>query len=266
MFDSSQLPNVDDLGLKHPVEVAYASHMAARENALHAIFGPTDPPDEILSPGDPNLFINWSGGGIYQYPPGHGRRSWHYVTSGLSQPPIDGEGTAESIEDEDGERYSGFGIELVLSTSGKAAWAPHVLVNLVKYLLFQKNARVILPGDRIPCNGPLVLDTNTQLTHLVATTSDEYETEIRLPAGKCHLVHLVGATQQEVSQALTLGNRIHGHHLPTLRSRFRRDLVRVRTPHPLRLRGRCPISGRGPAGRTYDRRRRAASERGAKRE
>ena len=73
MYDSSSIPNVDDLGLEQPGEIAYAAQMAARENALHAIFGPTDPPDHILSPGDPNLFINWSGGGIYQYPP-HGKR------------------------------------------------------------------------------------------------------------------------------------------------------------------------------------------------
>lgn len=210
MFDSSCLPNVDDLGLEHPCEVGYASHMAAREKALHTIFGPTEPPDQILSPGDPKLFINWSGGGVYQYPPGHGRRSWHYVTSGLSQPPIHDDGEAESIVDEDGERFSGFGIELVISTREKVMWAPDVLLNLVKYLLFQKDSRVILPGDRIPCNGPLVLDTNTELNHLVATTSAEYETEILLPAGKCYLVHLIGATQGEVDQALTEGKGTAG--------------------------------------------------------
>ena len=59
MFDSSALPNVDDLGLEHPGEVAYAAQMAARENALRSIFGPTEPPDSIASPDDPSLFINW---------------------------------------------------------------------------------------------------------------------------------------------------------------------------------------------------------------
>jgi hypothetical protein len=64
VFDSSDSPNVDDLGLQQPGEIAYATQMAARERALHTIFGPTEPPDKILSPGDPTLFINWSGGGI----------------------------------------------------------------------------------------------------------------------------------------------------------------------------------------------------------
>jgi hypothetical protein len=58
MFDSSATPNVDDLGLEQPEEIAYAAQMAAREHALHSIFGPTDPPDQILSPGDPSLFLN----------------------------------------------------------------------------------------------------------------------------------------------------------------------------------------------------------------
>ncbi len=210
MFDSSAIPNVDDLGLEKPVEIAYAGQMAARENALHAIFAPTDPPDQILSPGDPNLFINWPGGGIYQYPPSGNRSSWHYVTSGLSQPHIDDDANPESVIDDDGERYSGFGIELVISTIEQAAWPPDVLINLVKYILFQKNSRLILPGDRIPCNGPLVLETDTPLSFLVATTSTEYETDILLPAGKCHLVHLIGCTQREIDTALTMGRGTAG--------------------------------------------------------
>lgn len=210
MFDASTIPNVDDLGLKQPGEIAYAAQMAAREHALHAIFGPTDPPDQILSPCDPNLFINWSGGGIYQYPPNRNRSSWHYVTSGLSQPNINDDANPEPVIDDDGERYSGFGIELVISTIDKVAWAPDVLINLVKYLLFQKNSRVILPGDRIPCNGPLVLETNTPLSFLVATTSTEYESEILLPVGQCHLVHLIGCTQGEIDAALTMGRNTAG--------------------------------------------------------
>lgn len=55
MFDSSALPNVDDLGLKQPDEIAYAAQMAAHEHALHSIFGPTGSLDQILSPGAPNF-------------------------------------------------------------------------------------------------------------------------------------------------------------------------------------------------------------------
>lgn len=210
MYDSSAIPNVDDLGLQEPVEIGYAAQMAARENALHAIFGPTEPPDQILKPSDGMLLINWAGGGVYQYPP-HGKRtSWHYVTSGLSQPDVDDDGNAQSVVDDDGQRYSGFGIELVMSTREEVAWAPQVLMNLVKYLLFQENSRIILPGDRIPCGGPLVLETDTPLNFLIATTSTDYETEILLPAGQCQLVHLIGCTQAEIDQTLTLGQGTAG--------------------------------------------------------
>lgn len=205
MFDASSLPNVDELKLEQPGEVAYAAQMAARENALSAIFGATEPPDQIMSPCDPYLFINWAGGGIYQYPPNEHRSSWHYVTSGLSQPDIDDDANPEPIIDEDGERYSGLGIELVISTHEKSAWVPNILINLVKYLLFYENARIILPGDRIPCYGPLVQETNTLLTYLVATVSPEYESDILLPVGQCQLVHLIGCTQGEIDTALTMG-------------------------------------------------------------
>lgn len=210
MFDSSALPNVDDLGLEQTGEIAYAAQMAAREHALHSIYGPTDPLDRILSPCDPSLLVNWPGGGIYQYPPNGSRTSWHYVTSGLSQPDFDDDGNPEPIVDDDGERYSGFGIELVISAIEKVEWAPDVLINLVKYLLFQETARIILPGDRIPCKGPLVLDMTTPLTYLVATDSTEYETNILLPVGQCRLVHLVGCTQGEIDAALTMGRGTAG--------------------------------------------------------
>jgi hypothetical protein len=182
MLDFSQLPDVSAL---HPEftelgERDYAAHMKAREDALHEVFGPSHPDDSILSPRDPNLMINWPGGGVYQFPPRDKRSSWHYVTSGLAQPVSSSE-TPQLAEGE--ERFSGFGIELVISTPSEANWAPDVLINLVKYMLFQKSSRVILPGHRIPCNGPLVLDTDTELTHLVATNSREYDTEIMLPAG-----------------------------------------------------------------------------------
>jgi hypothetical protein len=207
MLDFSRLPDVADI---HPEltelgERVYAAHMKAREDALEHIFGKSHPNGDILSPTDPNLMINWPGGGLYQYPPNEKLHAWHYVTSGLAQPVPDDDSTATP----DG-RYSGFGIELVISAPEQANWAPDVLLNLVRYLLFQENARVILPGDRLPCNGPLVRDTDTKLSFLVATSSPEYATEIMLPGGRCDLVHLVGVTEPEIGRALSLGKGTAG--------------------------------------------------------
>jgi hypothetical protein len=202
VLDFSRLPDVSDIHdeLPEPDELIYAAHMKAREDALEHIFGKSYPNGDILSPIDPNLMLNWSGGGIYQYPPDEKRSAWHYVTSGLSQPFPDDDWTATQEE-----RCSGFGIELVISTPEQANWPLNLLLNIVGYLLFQENAHVILPGDRLPCNGPLVLNTNTKLNFLVAKYSTEYATEIMLPGGRCNLVHLVGVTESEIQYALSLG-------------------------------------------------------------
>jgi hypothetical protein len=66
-----------------------------------------------------------------------------------------------------------------------------------------------------------VLDTATPLTYLVATSSTEYETEILLPVGQCHLVHLIGCTQGEIDAALTMG---HGTAGSTVLCRVLREM------------------------------------------
>ena len=199
-IDSSLLP---DLSERFPdgagQEALYAAHMEARQRAFQTIFGESNPPGMILIPSDPNLTINWPGGGVYVYPPGGDRTGWHYVTHGLAQPMGDDISAEPSPDDE--EQISGWGIELVLSTPEKNSWAPDVLFNLTKYILFQTSSRVILPGDRIPCNGPLVLGTDTPLRHLIAVRSPEYASNVRLPAGYCWLVHLIGTTNDEIAYA-----------------------------------------------------------------
>jgi hypothetical protein len=207
MLDFSQLPDVSKLHpeLKGPGEREFAAHMKAREDALRHIFGAPYPNGNILVASDTKLMLNWPGGGVYQYPANLNRHGWHYVTSGLAQPvPDNNTATAQDIP------FSGLGIELVISTPERAAWPLDVLINLVRYLLFQKTARVVLPGDRVPCNGPLVRDTDTKLNHLLARFSSEYENEIGLPAGRCCLVHLVGVTEAEIANALTLGKGTAG--------------------------------------------------------
>lgn len=204
MLDFSELPDISDEHpeLTEPGELEYAAHMKAREDALHTVFGMPHPKDNIMIPSDPHLSLNWPGGGVYQYRGGDRFAAWHYVTSGLAQP-FDDVDDADMPED---EQFSGYGCELVLSSPDQNAWAPDVLLNLVRYLLFDENARPLYPGARIPCGGPLVLDSDTKLTHLVARFSPEYESQIRLPAGRCELVHLVGATQAEIDTAKSEGS------------------------------------------------------------
>ena len=199
-LDFSKLP---DVGKLHPEldadERVFAAHMKAREDAFAHIFGQTDPPDSILSPSEPDLQINWPGGGVYAFPPRGARRAWHYVTHGLAQP----------IEDDD-EPVSGLGIELVVATPSPSEWAPQLLIDCVRYMLFDPNATLIVPGDRMPTSAFAAYARGTALTHMIATTSDDYDHHILLPAGQCTLVHLVGVTSEEIARAKAMGGGAEG--------------------------------------------------------
>ena len=203
MLDFSKLPDVSEA---HPElssdELWYAAHMKAREDAFDAIFGHPFPDGKIRTPVDPALSLNWAGGGFYQYPPRKSLSAWHYVSHGMAQP---GE------ESELGGEYSGWGAEYVFSTPQQAEWPFGVLLNLVKYMLFQENSRMLLPGDRIPCNGPIDFETpETQITHIIVALSPDYENEILLPAGRCDLIHLIGVTGPEHEFAHSYGRGTGG--------------------------------------------------------
>jgi hypothetical protein len=206
--DFSKLPDVRKLHpeIDDPEELAFAAHMKAREDAYAHIFGQTDPPDQILSPTDPELLTSWPGGGVYAFPPRGTRSGWHYVTHGLSQPFPDPED--EEVPEE--ERLSGLGIELVVATPEKSEWAPSLLVDCVRYLLFDDEAQLIVPGDRMPTSAFRTYAPGSELAAMIATTSDEYEHHIVLPAGACTLVHLVGVTEPELERAKGEGGGAEG--------------------------------------------------------
>jgi hypothetical protein len=196
VLDFSELPDVSAL---HPEldedEQWFAAQMKARENAYEAIFGQSVPEGQILSPSDPELTINWPGGGIYQYAPDKDRRGWTYVTHGLAQP--------DEPSEDDGEEmpYSGLGIELVMSAREQSMWVPDVLLSLVRYLLFHPDARLIEPGHRLPSSVFSQIDDKTELSHMLAVSSGEYVSSVLLPEGMCDLVHLMGITRAELERA-----------------------------------------------------------------
>jgi hypothetical protein len=208
ILDFSQLPDVaEEHPELKPEERWYAAHMVAREHAFTAIFGESEPPGAILSPADGDLQVNWPGGGVYQFPPGGKRAAWHYVTHGLAQPFSEEQATESAAQGEDAA--SGLGLELVVSAPQSAVWAPNLLLDLVRYLLFQEGARVFQPWERIPYSGFSSLG-ESRLTHLLAVISQEYPTEVRLPAGFCTLIHMVGVTDAEIEKARALGGGAEG--------------------------------------------------------
>ncbi|MCB9623206.1 MAG: suppressor of fused domain protein [Sandaracinus sp.] len=198
-LDFSSLPDVSE---EHPELAAeerwFVAHIKAREGALEAAFGKTEPPDTRLAPDDVELSTAWPGGGFHRYPPRDDRPHWLFVTHGLSQP---FEASDEGAWRDDPEALSGLGLEYVMAApQGDARWPLEVLHGLVRHTVLDEESLLLEPGGHLACSGPI--GERGALTHLLATLSPEYELDLLLPAGHCVLVHLVGVTQAELARAL----------------------------------------------------------------
>lgn len=202
VFDFSRLPDLSaDLPGLGADELALAGHAKARLDALWMVFGDTEPPKHVIRPTAEELSAAWPHGGILRHPPDEDRPDWHFATHGLAQP---AEPDAAALFALDDERPSGRGIELVLSTEEDVAWAPELLLSLVRYLVLRPEARTILPLDRMPIRGPVDGREESELRYLLARQPRGYESELILPGGLCDLVHLVGITGPEFEQARQL--------------------------------------------------------------
>lgn len=196
--DFSTLPDVSDEHPELPPEERwYAAHIKARELALEAVFGATEPPDTLLAPDDEELAEAWPGGGFHRYAPRGERTSWLFVSHGLSQPFE--ESDVDAVQD-DPEALSGLGLEYVIaSPEGDAEWPLDLLFGLVRHVLLDDDAPLLEPGRLLACKTPI--GDRGALRHVLATLSPEYEIDLLLPAGHCLLVHLVGVTDGEAARA-----------------------------------------------------------------
>lgn len=161
------------------IDAALAPYYAAQE-PLH--YGPTLPPQ---LGGDQPL----SGISIYrrEAPVPH----FHYITYGFSD--LFGEGEPDS-------EFSGFGFELTfrLATADPHAepptWPIDLLQNLAKYVF--KTGNYFESGHHVNCNGPIALDTETELGY-VAFTSDPELGGIDTPLGRVEFLQVVGLCADE---------------------------------------------------------------------
>jgi hypothetical protein len=174
---------------------AFVFYCEQRSQEYRRVFGVEEPEGQILLPPTDLSLFAWPGGGVYQFPPQGKLRHWHYVTEAISQP----RDPAAAIKD----GHPGYAFELVMSTAERCNWAPNVLMNLARYF-FGPKGRPFYHYQCIPCNGPLVLGSETKLTYLLSVPSREYDPVIRLPGGECSLVHLVGVAEEEIKPAFDL--------------------------------------------------------------
>jgi hypothetical protein len=213
--DAATLPDISD---EHPEleeeeERLYASHMKAREDAFERIFGLTDPPGQVFSPSDAELTVNWPGGGLHRYAPkGAERPGWHWVTHGLSQP-MDEEVPGE-VSDPDA--WSGLGLEYALSTPSDGEWPAHVLLNMVRYQLLSEDAPLFTVGHHINCGLEGLTGAPSRIEHILGTFAPHHPSEVRLPAGRCTLVHLVGITSAERERIRSVEGPVQGAAALTL--------------------------------------------------
>lgn len=124
--------------------------------------------------------------------PGGGH--FHYVTYGLSNLYYDEEAV--------GGEYSAFGFELTFrlrpfAKDGKEppTWVCDLFQNLARYVF--ETQRVFDDLHWIPANGPIRLDTKTEIVGLAFLT-DPALGVIETPHGKVQFLQMVGLTQSEI--------------------------------------------------------------------
>lgn len=235
MLDASKLPDIVGRNLSDPRALTLAAHGTARDRALCTVFRPSIDGFETHQPvwydansvGDVavgnglvggnavggNAIGGVAVGGVHKFEPESDdaydvmRHRWAFVTSGLSQPDVDCDGDAEDVTDDSGQRFSGMGIELVITTATDVNWPAIVLTNMVRRMLQDQSSPLVIPGDVFRgAIGPATMDHHLRRgtdaggpRNLLATIDNRYENEILLPAGQLQLIHLVAITDGEVA-------------------------------------------------------------------
>ncbi len=84
------------------------------------------------------------------------------------------------------------------------AWALNLLQNLARYIFGSGN--IFKNGDYMDANGPICLESNTELTVLVFTCDPELPS-IDTPNGKVEFIQIVGITADEL-EAMQIWNTL----------------------------------------------------------
>ncbi len=131
---------------------------------------------------------------------------WHYVTYGFS------ELFEKELEDME---YSGYGFELTFrlekenNETEPPNWPLNLLQNLARYVFNSGN--FFRNGDYMDANGPISLESDTELTALAFIYDSELP-EIETPNGKVEFIQLVGVTADEL-EAMQIWNTLGVLHV-----------------------------------------------------
>lgn len=141
----------------------------------------------------------WLHHGVFEFAPTVSRKSWLYVTSGLSNP------WETNPSEYDALKSSEIGIEHVIESLNQATWPIVLLQRILAYNILLCAGRYGDPssldyGHRIPLGAPITPENETGsflLSHIVIGKPEHYPNSFTLASGKVDLLHLVGITENE---------------------------------------------------------------------
>lgn len=132
----------------------------------------------------------WLTHGVFKCPPTENRKTWVFVTSGMSNP----------WESESPEEYTGLGVEFLMETDEEEMWAVEVLKTLMAYNLLLTAGKM---GDYTPLDYghrvPLTLSESINTMMFVRPIS--FPDSFAIKSGKVDLLQVVGITPAELEAA-----------------------------------------------------------------
>ena len=132
----------------------------------------------------------WLTHGVFKSPPSEKRKTWAYVTSGMSNP----------WESDVSEEYSGLGTEFVLETNQESNWPIEVLHTLMAYNLLlaagkMGESSILDYGDRVP------LGLSESITTMMFTHPINFPEIFTIKSGDVDLIQVIGITADELALA-----------------------------------------------------------------
>lgn len=144
-----------------------------------------------------SLDPRWLHHGVFQCSPNTKRKTWLYVSSGMSNP------WEKEPSEYTEEEYSGLGVEFVMETPEESSWAIRILQDMVAYNILLSCGRMgekplLDYGDRIPLKNSITPDFESKIRNLIITKPSHYQSSFVLKSGKVDFLHFLGITDAEL--------------------------------------------------------------------
>jgi len=132
----------------------------------------------------------WLTHGVFKCPPTENRKTWAYITSGMSNP----------WEAESPEAYSGLGVEFLIETNEEEMWAVEVLQTLMAYNLQLVAGKM---GDYPPLDygARVPLTLSERIKAMIFTQPITFPESFFIKSGRVDLLQVVGITSAELEFA-----------------------------------------------------------------